>query len=75
MESENQALSGLRVVELGTYITAPFCARVLADLGAEVIKVEPPAGEITRTYGPFPGDKKEADKSALFLYLNAGKKG
>ncbi|MCX5865947.1 MAG: CoA transferase, partial [Proteobacteria bacterium] len=47
----------------------------LADLGAEVIKVEPPAGEITRTYGPFPGDKKEADKSALFLYLNAGKKG
>jgi len=75
MKSNNQALSGLRVVELGTYITAPFCARVLADLGAEVIKVEPPAGEITRSYGPFPGDKKAADKSALFLYLNAGKKG
>jgi len=75
MKSNNQALSGLRVVELGTYITAPFCTRVLADLGAEVIKVEPPAGEITRSYGPFPGDKKAADKSALFLYLNAGKKG
>ncbi|MDD5222942.1 MAG: CoA transferase [bacterium] len=75
MESKSQALSGLRVVELGSYITAPFCARVLADLGAEVVKVEPPAGEITRTYGPFPGDKKEPDKSSLFLYLNSGKKG
>ena len=72
---KKQALAGLRVVELGSYITAPFCARVLADLGAEVIKVEPPAGEITRSYGPFPGDKKGPDQSSLFHYLNAGKKG
>ncbi|MEY4845466.1 MAG: hypothetical protein RL312_1747, partial [Pseudomonadota bacterium] len=38
-------LSGLKLVELGHYIAAPFATRLLADLGAEVIKVEPPGGD------------------------------
>jgi len=70
-----QALAGLKVVEFGNYITAPFCSRIMADLGAEVIKVEPPSGDIARGYGPFPGDKKGPDQSGLFLSLNSGKKG
>ncbi len=46
-------LAGLRVLEIGHYIAAPFAARVLADLGAEVIKVEPPAtGDPVRKWGP-----------------------
>ncbi len=44
-------LSGLKVVELGHYIAAPFCTRILADLGAEVIKVEPPGGDPFRGWG------------------------
>jgi formyl-CoA transferase len=44
-------LHGLRIVELGHYIAAPFCTRLLADLGAEVIKVEPPEGDPVRGWG------------------------
>ncbi len=44
-------LVGLKVVEMGHYIAGPFCTRVLADLGAEVIKVEPPGGDPVRGWG------------------------
>src|SRR3954449_5405608 len=44
-------LAGLRVIELGHYIAAPFATRLLADLGAEVIKVEPPEGDPVRGWG------------------------
>ena len=42
-------LEGRRVVELGTMVAAPFATHILAQLGAEVIKVEPPGGDTTRT--------------------------
>ena len=44
-------LQGLKIVELGHYIAAPFCTRLLADLGAEVIKIEPPEGDPFRGWG------------------------
>ncbi|WP_159346626.1 CaiB/BaiF CoA transferase family protein [Roseomonas harenae] len=50
-EDPRLPLSGLRVVELGHYIAAPFATRLLADLGAEVIKVEPPEGDPHRDWG------------------------
>src|SRR2546428_8427564 len=50
-------LSGIRVLDLGTRIGAPFAATLLADLGAEVIKVELPGqGDFMRSIGPFVGD-------------------
>ena len=49
--SGNGPLAGLRVLELGHFIAAPFAARLLADLGAEVIKVEPPGGDPVRQWG------------------------
>ena len=80
-----KALEGIKVVELGDYISAPFCARLLADLGAEVIKIEPPYGsDSSRRNGPFPfvqedgqedGDGPNAEASGLFLFLNTGKMG
>jgi CoA:oxalate CoA-transferase len=47
------ALAGVRVLDLGRILSAPLCARVLADLGAEVIKVESPGGDDSRAFGPF----------------------
>ena len=44
-------LSGLRIIEIGHFVAAPFCTRLLADLGADVIKIEPPAGDPVRQWG------------------------
>jgi crotonobetainyl-CoA:carnitine CoA-transferase CaiB-like acyl-CoA transferase len=69
------ALAGLRVVEIASDIAGPYCTKLLADLGAEVIKIEPPTGDPLRDWGPFPGGAKDPNKSGLFEYLNAGKLG
>lgn len=69
-------LSGLKVVEYGNFISAPHCTKLMADLGAEIIKVEDPTGgDESRYYGPFPGDVVHPEKSGLFLYLNTNKLG
>ncbi|HEY2487197.1 MAG TPA: CoA transferase, partial [Candidatus Binataceae bacterium] len=69
-------LNGLRVVECGEGISAAFASKLMADLGAEVIKVEEPSGDILRWRGPFaPGEQPDPEKSGLFLYLNANKRG
>ncbi len=71
----NGALEGIRVLEYGHLLAAPYCAKLLVDLGADVIKVEAPgAGDEARTYGPFPNDIPHPEKSALFLYLNSNKR-
>lgn len=69
------ALRGLRVVECGSLVAAAYATKLLADLGAEVIKVEPPGGDLARLRGPFPGAEADPEKSGLFLYLNANKRG
>jgi crotonobetainyl-CoA:carnitine CoA-transferase CaiB-like acyl-CoA transferase len=62
-------LSGLRVVALEQAVAAPFCSRQLADLGAEVIKIERPEGDSARAY-----DSAMRGTSAYFAWLNRGKK-
>jgi crotonobetainyl-CoA:carnitine CoA-transferase CaiB-like acyl-CoA transferase len=70
------ALSGLKIVELSERVAGPFCTKVMAEMGAEVIKIEQPGtGDVARTRGPFPGDEPHPDRSALFLYLNTNKIG
>src|SRR6266496_4985180 len=50
-------LEGIRVIDVGTRISAPFCAGILGEQGAEIIKVEDPrGGDFMRTIGPFEGD-------------------
>ncbi len=75
LTSGNGLLHGLKVVEVSEGIAGPYCARLLADLGADVIKVEPPGGDEARRAGPFPGDVPHPEKSGLFLALNTGKRG
>ena len=64
-------LDGLRVVEFSHLIAAPLCALTLEDMGAEVVKVEPPEGDYTRTLEP----KVAPGVSAYFQMLNRGKRG
>ncbi|MCP4036855.1 MAG: CoA transferase, partial [bacterium] len=70
-----QALEGIRVIELGGGVSAPFCAKLFADYGAEVIKVESPrGGDPARSWGPFPEDVSDPEKSGVFHFLNTNKK-
>src|SRR5271167_1198744 len=68
-------LHDVRVVECGDGVAAAFAAKLMALLGAQVIKVEPPGGDRSRFRGPFFGDRTDPDMSGLFLYLNADKSG
>ncbi len=69
------ALSGLKVVELTDQVAGSFCARLLGDAGADVVKVEPPEGDRYRRNGPYPGGAPDPEWSGLFLYLNSNKRG
>ena len=69
------ALAGVRVLEYTEIASASFCARLLGDAGADVVKVESPAGDPHRQYGPFPDGQPDPDWSGMFLYLNANKRG
>ena len=70
-----QALKGVKVLELCSLVAGPFCAKLLADMGAEVVKVEPPiAGDEARRRGPFYRDRPDPEGSLLFIYLNTNKR-
>jgi len=71
-----KALQGVRVLELAQLVSGPYCAKLLADLGAEVVKVEEPlVGDEARRRGPFLNDMPHPERSGLFLYLNTNKRG
>jgi crotonobetainyl-CoA:carnitine CoA-transferase CaiB-like acyl-CoA transferase len=71
-----RALSHLKVLELCNLVSGPYCSKLLADLGAEVIKVERPGtGDEARRRGPFLDDHPHPERSGLFLYLNTNKLG
>ncbi len=70
----DRALEGIKVIDLTHYVAGPYCTKLMADYGAEVIKVEPPEGDPCRMLGPFPGDQPDKEKGGLFLYLNTNKK-
>ena len=72
-----QPLEGVSVVELTDGVAGAYAGRLLAVLGADVVKVEPPDGDVVRRWGPFPGEdpgEEVAEQSALHLHLNADKR-
>ena len=66
-------LGGLRVLEIGDEL-GEYCGKVLAGLGADVVRVEPPGGESTRMYGPFYHDEPDPARSLYFWHYNLGKR-
>lgn len=69
MSSPARPLDGVSVVELGALVAAPYCGMLLADLGADVIKIEPPEGDMARHFAPF-----VAGESAFFMSVNRRKR-
>ena len=69
-------LAGIRVVDCSTVLAGPYCTMVLGDLGADVIKVEPPDGDTTRGWGPpWVGDEADGTRTAAyFLAVNRNKR-
>src|SRR5262249_28357547 len=67
------ALSHIRIVELGD-IPASYATRLLADLGADVIKVEPPGGDPNRLLPPFAGNIEDLERSLTFINANTNKR-
>ena len=68
-------LDGVRVLELGQGVSAAYATKQMADLGADVVKVEDPGGDSSRARGPFPAQAGDLEQSGLFLYLNGNKRG
>jgi CoA:oxalate CoA-transferase len=68
MVANKGPLSGITVVDLSRILAGPYCTLLMTELGARVIKVEPPAGDDAREYGPF-----LEGKSAYFMSINRGK--
>ena len=69
MSDSVHPLAGIRVLELGALVAAPYCGMLLADLGADVTKVEPPEGDMAREFAPFVNGE-----SAFFMSVNRGKR-
>ena len=76
-DPQDAMLAGLKVIDCGENVSAPYAAKLMADLGAEVIKVEPPVtGDVARSRGPWPRDHdRDPEYSGLFLALNTSKRG
>lgn len=68
-------LIGMRILDFTTGRAGPYCTKLLADYGAEVLKVEPPSGDPSRRFGPFWNDEPDDEGSAAFLHLNTNKQG
>ena len=69
------ALSNIKVLDFTQYIAGPYCTKLLADYGADVIKIERlGTGDGAREMGPFPKDEPHPEKSGTFLHLNTNKR-
>ncbi len=69
-----QALNGITVIDLSQHIATPYATRLLADYGANVVKVEKPGGDVARSLPPFQGGDVHREKSGTFFMINCNKK-
>src|SRR3954469_6350019 len=71
--SKTGPFSGVLVLDLTRVLAGPYAALLMAELGARVIKIEPPEGDDARRYGPFVSGGNGAAKSGYFMSINRGK--
>lgn len=69
------ALDDVKVLDLSQGLAGPICAKILADFGADVVKVEPPGGDAARALAPHFGNDPHPEKSLVFLLANLNKRG
>ena len=74
MTTRTGPLSDVRVLDLTQALAGPYCTMLLADLGADVIKIEPPAGDMSRPMGPPPADREGCDYGGYFASVNRNKR-
>jgi crotonobetainyl-CoA:carnitine CoA-transferase CaiB-like acyl-CoA transferase len=74
MAADEPVLDGLNVIELATHPGGEMLGKLLAEMGAEVVKVEPPEGSPTRGIGPFAAGREDPDHSLSFWYYNTNKR-
>lgn len=67
-------LEGVRIADLTQMLAGPYCTMLLVDLGADVIKVEPPTGDFVRQIGPYPADDRDHHFGGYFQSVNRGKR-
>lgn len=67
-------LSGVRVLDLSREVAGSYATKLLADYGADVLKLEPSSGDPLRSFGPFPDDEPHPERSGMFLHLNTNKR-
>src|SRR5690606_7296696 len=72
--SKAGALEGIRVLDLGSAVAAPFCAQILADHGADVIKIEPIVGDVLRSIPPFAPTEDGTRQGSYFHNVNRNKR-
>ena len=79
MSIRQPLLKGVRVLDISEGVAGPFASKLLADLGADTVKIERPGvGDVSRSFGPFPEGVQDLEKSASFFteinssYFNAG---
>ncbi len=74
MNARTGPLSDVRVLDLTQALAGPYCTMLLSDLGADVIKVEPPTGDMSRSMGPLPADRDGCDYGGYFASVNRNKR-
>ena len=74
MTERSGPLVDLRIIDLTQALAGPYCTMLLADLGADVIKVEPPRGDMTRGMPPWAGDRESAPYGGYFASINRNKR-
>ena len=67
-------LDGVTVLDLTEDIAGPYCTKLFADFGADVIKVEPPGGDRSRSVGPWYQGRSGPERSGTFCYFNTNKR-
>ncbi len=70
-----KVLNDIKIIEFASMVSGPYCGKLMADMGADVVKIETTEGDPARSFGPFPTSGSHQECSGLYLYNNTNKRG